>query len=112
MPQGNVNSTGSAPGSTPASAATDGHSLEYVVSLLEQLVKHDSSQHTKQVKPRPVGRDRIRAPCVICSSMDHDTTFHCRRDKFCFRCHTPGHQSMSCHSNLKPEPAVESLQQG
>lgn len=108
-----VQTAESRPAPQPSAAGrpfpSDGQSLEHVITLLERLLKQESSQRSRPPRPRNDNRTRFRGPCVICGSNDHDTVSHCRTERLCFRCHAPGHQAVTCSFTPGPDsPAVRS----
>lgn len=98
----------SPPATQPVAAGqhvpSEGQSLEHVITLLEQLLHQDSSVRSRPLRPRPGGRTRFRGPCVICGSDNHDTVTHCRNERLCFRCHTAGHQAVTCPAAPVSDP--------
>ena len=80
----NVHSTESLP--TPLAGAagqpfpSEGQSLEHVITLLERLLKRETSQRSRPLRSGNGSRTRSRGPCVLCGSDEHDTVSHCRSE--------------------------------
>lgn len=101
------------PAPQPAAAggplSSEGQSLENVITLLERLLRKESFQHSRPSRSRNGGDSRVRGPCVICGSDNHDTMSHCRNERLCFHCHAAGHQAVTCSAAPVPDsPAVQS----
>lgn len=70
--------------------------MDRVLRLLEQTL---SSNAQLAHSPSQNRANRYTRDCKVCGSADHSTSAHCRMNKLCFRCYSPGHIGANCNQS-------------
>lgn len=90
----------------------DNSTLERVIGMLEKVLLH--SQNSSKTSPgrRPNNSlPKIEGlndtPCSICKDVSHSALSHCRENRLCFQCHSPGHSRLKCPGGTKPTPPCQ-----
>lgn len=65
--------------------------MDRLLTLLERVLVQRPYRADRQ--PRMGNRQGVQAtgPCEVCGSMEHEAYSHCRANRLCFLCFSPGH---------------------
>lgn len=84
----------------PVTTAIDGNGMQALISLLGRMMARQEVQvatsspvSPQQFAPGPFQRRN----CRVCGDTSHTTLMHCRKDKLCLSCYSPGHFKRDCN---------------
>ncbi|XP_013856433.1 uncharacterized protein LOC106512339 [Austrofundulus limnaeus] len=81
----------------PANTAMDGNSMQALISLLNRIMTNQGVTTTSQGSSQQVvpGSFQKRS-CRVCGDTSHTTLSHCKKEKLCLLCFSPGHFKRDC----------------
>lgn len=103
----------------PVTTAVDGNGMQALISLLDRMM---ARQEVQVAASLPVSPQRF-APgsfqsknCRVCGDTSHSTLMHCRKEKLCLSCYSPGHFKRDCNRRnqrqMGPNTPSQSQPQG
>lgn len=99
----------------PVTTAIDGNGMQALISLLDRMM---ARQEVQMAASSPVSPQRF-APgsfqsknCRVCGDTSHSTLMHCRREKLCLSCYSPGHFKRDCNRNNQRQVVPNGPSQG
>ncbi|KAK2830895.1 hypothetical protein Q5P01_018826 [Channa striata] len=81
----------------------DKSSMDKLLSLLERNLSCNAQGVRIQPQRKSYGRTQ---GCRVYNGPDHSTNAHCRMDRLCFKCYSPGH--ISAHCRVPPSTQSQS----
>lgn len=82
----------------------DTSTLERLIGMLEKVLLQGHARASKSTHnsrlPRIEGL--TNTPCSICNDSSHSALTHCRENRLCFLCHSPGHTRRNCQEMRRP----------
>lgn len=81
--------------------ASENSALEKLIAMLEKVLLQNQSGAQTSRQPRHGKKFKkvegfSSAPCLICGDGSHSAFTHCRDNRLCFLCHSPGHSRRDC----------------
>ena len=108
----NINAAEFSPNATPVSDAPelknnvsqDNATLETLIGMLEKVLLQGQARASRN--PNNNRAPRIEGltdtPCSVCKDSSHTALTHCRENRLCFLCHSPGHSRRTCPEGGRP----------
>lgn len=99
----------------PVTLAIDGNGMQALISLLDRMIARQEVQMATtspdpscQVSPGPFQK----RSCRVCGGTNHSTVMHCRREKLCLSCYSPGHFKRDCNRYNQGRVGLNNPSQG
>jgi len=88
-------------------ASQESSTLERLIGMLEKVLlqgpghaQANRKPHSNNRLPRVEGLNDM--PCSICKDVSHTAFTHCRENRLCFLCHSPGHPRRDSPEGRRP----------